>query len=268
MILTPYAYSKEKRVVLPSQATKQTDYKCPRCGGRLRLRGGETESGLARIVAHYYHVDGNTCMGEAHEWAQKWLLDVLASHPGYLSFAIAERENSEWMVRLPDYDDVQLEIRVPHRSDTKQYYRADVALLLKGEPVFAFEIVDTHAMDDEKQKGMSVAWVEIDANAVCEQKQWLVTNASWLRNTNGNYLNVLTREITPKVDWHWRPKEVHEIPLPKDDPIPKRRSPNHWSESFRTREEYDSAIKRAKLMNMSIARYMGWDKRDIEDEWT
>ena len=166
----PIGLDAESQWVLPSQATKQTDYRCPECNEAIRVREEHARNGFY-VTRHFYHVRPGACSSESEDhYKAKW---ALAAHLRYFF------EGNGPVLRIrricPRYhaldvplisietNDLKIEVE---KNVSESLRRPDVLWTQRGVPIGGVEIVHRHAVDVKKfveYKKMKFPWVELRA---------------------------------------------------------------------------------------------------------
>ena len=159
------AINKEKNeYVLPGNATKKDNYKCPVCDSDILLKSGNKRRKhfchKAKSNCSYYnersnenpiHIEGKRLMKKLLDDKQKLLI--------WRKCECCEEE--EEVLTLECYTDKMVSGEEHYfKHDSKKCF-ADVALIDDNETYFVFEIKNTHATDEDRRP--SDKWCEIDA---------------------------------------------------------------------------------------------------------
>lgn len=160
----PYAAQPSGELVLPDQAITGQPYICLQCEEPVSFRRGHLRRG-SQVEAHFSHRPGTECAGESviHIAAKIRLQDALSrrEQPFVLQRTCARLGCTATLDQpwSPEpYDVAAVEVAL-------HQYRLDVATLQGGEVVMGFEVFHSHRIGTAKAAGLSVPWLELQAEA-------------------------------------------------------------------------------------------------------
>ncbi|QFP78560.1 hypothetical protein [Deinococcus sp. AJ005] len=160
----PYAAYPSGELVLPDQATTGQPYVCLQCKEPVSFRREHLRRG-GTVEAHFSHRPGTECAGESvtHIAAKIRLQEALSrkEQPFVLRRTCARLGCSVTLDQpwFPEpYDVAAVEVAL-------HQYRLDVATLQGGEVVTGFEVFHSHRIGTAKAAGLSVPWLELQAEA-------------------------------------------------------------------------------------------------------
>lgn len=180
MLTVPWALDANGQLVTPEEASSSEGLRCPdpACCSRLILRAGD-------IRAHHFaHIDEGRCSLESveHAAAKHLLAKVVLA---FLSVP-DKRPNIHRtclecgkVVAQP----LPRKVREARVEEAIDGFRADVLLLDEAQhSVCVIEVLHTHAVTEEKAKGLSVPWIELVAvEVLASPLQWVPRRANGLR---------------------------------------------------------------------------------------
>lgn len=161
--LIPAAIDEGGRLVLPSEANRETAHRCPACLGSVVLHRGNIKR------PHYAHRASAVCSPETvlHRTAKILVAQIVADwKAGRGERPILVRKAACGCVRtqlLPDKVDAAL-LETPLPDGLVP----DVTLLSAGNPVALIEILATHKVPSEKAARLALPWMELDARAILD----------------------------------------------------------------------------------------------------
>lgn len=175
--LVPFGLERiSRRLVSPTDASKETSYRCPQCEEPLLLRAG-TE----RIRRHFAHRADTNCGKESllHKTAKLLLAQTIREHVAGEGSAqismqcICKTCAAAFTRSLPRRAFERPEVEVPCGR-----FRFDVAAC-RGESIaLGIEILHTHVVPQDKAAEITVPWVELQAVDVLEHPlQWKPVNS-------------------------------------------------------------------------------------------
>jgi hypothetical protein len=185
-VLLPYAKTSDGKFVEPTTANREGDYFCLECDRAVKLRAGKVRR------KHFYHRVEATCQGESviHRAAKLKLREMFEGglNGGDLPVLLVK---CAWQRSWHRYDpcaktlehrftypftDVQEEVTVGS-------FRLDVALLEAGKVSFGVELYHRHRVPEAKTQGLTLPWIELEAEAVLNDAATLCVLESNLKKT-------------------------------------------------------------------------------------
>jgi len=158
----PYALSENDVLTAPSDALRESGYRCPECEDTVVLKAGEI------VRPHFAHRPSSHCTGESalHKVAKLLVRDAvlraLAGGPPISLNLVCQSCSSEFSVGFPTDRVERVEVEWRMRTGAV----ADLMLLGHGEERLAVEIMATHKVDAVKAGALECAWVELEAEDV------------------------------------------------------------------------------------------------------
>ena len=153
----PYALDPDGQVADPAVAPRDAPYTCLLCAEPVGLRRGVIRA------AHFAHRPGSRCAGSGesveHAAFKRLLAEGLAKHQRFTARLQCPACGHRQTTTYPLAPGAEVALEVPVGP-----YRADVAVLRRGEVVLAFEVYVTHAVGAEKAAGLDVPWLEVAEN--------------------------------------------------------------------------------------------------------
>jgi hypothetical protein len=170
-------------VLSPEDATRGGEYRCPGCGRPIILRAGER---VRPHFAHLHHADDVSCAPETllHRTAKALVAQTIVE---IATGADARHIRLECQCKrcIKPYW-LTLPSNVFDAATTEHVwgaFRVDAMGLREGHAKLAIEIRVTHAVDAKKRINLSLPWIELDAQAVLEDRfTWRPLRAS-LKNS-------------------------------------------------------------------------------------
>jgi len=167
MLAVPWALDANNRLVTPADVTSGEGLRCtdPACGSRLSLRKGQVR------VHHFFHLDDGRCSYESvKHWAAKHMVarvvrdKVSGQGKGPAIYRRCLRCGKQTQEQLPDG------VRDARVEASHGGLRPDVLLYDGGgNPLWAVEVLHTHAVTPEKAERLQIPWLELAADEVLRE---------------------------------------------------------------------------------------------------
>lgn len=162
-LLVPYGIDENAEIVQARDATAGNDYSCPGCAGPLVLRAGSIK------MRHFAHKVDTACDGESLQHITAKLL---------VAKAIREHATADQRIALRC---TCSECRKPFATELPRNafsasiveapvgeFICDVVAVKGDHQVLAVEILQHHAVDEDKGRKLELPWIELKADEVLE----------------------------------------------------------------------------------------------------
>lgn len=162
----PFALDGADRLVAPEDASRRAQYRCPLCMGVVDLHAGEQKR------RHFHHRGGpRACAAESvsHLVAKELIARAIMDwKDGGEPPKIVRRCASEGCARGCTQEMPRKVLRAELERKLPNGRVVDVALVGPGDLcIAAVEVLQTHAVDDDKARELGVPWLEVSAEQVC-----------------------------------------------------------------------------------------------------
>jgi hypothetical protein len=185
-VLLPYAKTSDGKLVEPTAANRNEAYVCLECDRAVKLRAGKVRR------KHFCHRVETTCEGESviHKAAKLKLKEMFEAslNGGDLPVLLMRcARHSSWRRYDPCTKVVEHRFTYPFTDIQEEVtvgsFRLDVALLEAGKVTFGVELYHRHRVPAAKTQGLTLPWVELEAEAVLNDASTLCVLESNLKKT-------------------------------------------------------------------------------------